>query len=85
MGRVSHCECDKNTLETVSLPDVGASRTVGLVVIPQRVAYAAMAGMPLLTGIYASDLPALAAPQGLDTAHASGAQAMPLHESAPQA
>ena len=57
---------------------------MGLVVIPQRVAYAAMAGMPLVTGIYASLLPALAALQRLDTAHASGAQATPLHESTPQ-
>ncbi len=35
--------------------------TVGLMVIPQGVAYAALAGMPLVTGIYASLLPALVA------------------------
>ncbi len=38
-----------------------AGLTVGLVVIPQGVAYAALAGMPLVTGIYASFLPALVA------------------------
>ncbi|WP_028603159.1 SulP family inorganic anion transporter [Ottowia thiooxydans] len=36
-----------------------AGLTVGLMVIPQGVAYAALAGMPLVTGIYASMLPAL--------------------------
>jgi SulP family sulfate permease len=36
-----------------------AGLTVGLMVIPQSVAYAALAGMPLVTGIYASVLPAL--------------------------
>ncbi|MBH1964323.1 MAG: SulP family inorganic anion transporter [Comamonadaceae bacterium] len=36
-----------------------AGLTVGLMVIPQGVAYAALAGMPLITGIYASMLPAL--------------------------
>jgi SulP family sulfate permease len=35
--------------------------SVGLMVIPQGVAYAALAGMPLITGIYASLLPALVA------------------------
>jgi SulP family sulfate permease len=35
--------------------------TVGLMVIPQGVAYAALAGMPLVTGIYASLFPALIA------------------------
>ena len=34
--------------------DVCAGLTVGLMVIPQGVAYAALAGMPLVTGIYAS-------------------------------
>ena len=34
---------------------------VGLMVIPQGVAYAALAGMPLITGIYASLIPALVA------------------------
>ena len=38
-----------------------AGVTVGLMVIPQGVAYAQLAGMPLITGIYASLLPALAA------------------------
>ncbi len=38
-----------------------AGLTVGLMVIPQGVAYAALAGMPLITGIYASLLPALVA------------------------
>ncbi len=38
-----------------------AGLTVGLMVIPQGVAYAALAGMPLVTGIYASMLPALMA------------------------
>ncbi len=38
-----------------------AGLSVGLMVIPQGVAYAALAGMPLVTGIYASILPALLA------------------------
>jgi len=38
-----------------------AGLTIGLMVIPQGVAYAALAGMPLITGIYASLLPALIA------------------------
>ena len=38
-----------------------AGLSVGLMVIPQGVAYAALAGMPLVTGIYASLLPALVA------------------------
>jgi sulfate permease, SulP family len=38
-----------------------AGLAVGLMVIPQGVAYAALAGMPLVTGIYASALPALVA------------------------
>lgn len=33
--------------------------TVSLVIVPRSVAYAALAGMPLVTGIYASFLPAL--------------------------
>jgi sulfate permease, SulP family len=41
--------------------DAVAGITVGLMVIPQGVAYAALAGMPLITGIYASMLPALVA------------------------
>ena len=35
--------------------------TVGLMLVPQGVAYAALAGMPLVTGIYASLLPGLVA------------------------
>ncbi|MFP8836243.1 SulP family inorganic anion transporter [Hydrogenophaga sp. XSHU_21] len=49
-------------------PDAGLLRgealaglAVGLMVIPQGVAYAALAGMPLVAGIYASLLPALVA------------------------
>lgn len=38
-----------------------AGITVGLMIVPQGVAYAALAGMPLVTGIYASLLPALVA------------------------
>lgn len=38
-----------------------AGLTVGLMVLPQGVAYAALAGMPLVTGIYAAMLPALIA------------------------
>jgi SulP family sulfate permease len=41
--------------------EVLAGLSVGLMVIPQGVAYAALAGMPLITGIYASLLPALVA------------------------
>jgi sulfate permease, SulP family len=41
--------------------DVFAGLTVGLMVIPQGVAYAALAGMPLVTGIYAALFPALVA------------------------
>lgn len=49
-------------------PDAGLLRseamagvTVGLMVVPQGIAYASLAGMPLITGIYASMLPALIA------------------------
>lgn len=38
-----------------------AGLTVGLMAVPQSVAYAQLAGMPLITGIYASLLPALIA------------------------
>ena len=38
-----------------------AGLTVGLMVVPQGMAYAALAGMPTVTGIYASLLPALVA------------------------
>ena len=38
-----------------------AGVTVGLMVVPQGIAYASLAGMPLITGIYASMLPALIA------------------------
>lgn len=48
---------DRATLQGEAL----AGLTVGMMVIPQGVAYAALAGMPLVTGIYASLLPALVA------------------------
>jgi SulP family sulfate permease len=38
-----------------------AGVTVGLMLVPQGIAYASLAGMPLITGIYASMLPALIA------------------------
>jgi SulP family sulfate permease len=41
--------------------ELWAGITVGLMVIPQGVAYSGLAGMPLVTGIYASMLPALVA------------------------
>ncbi|GAC1602485.1 MAG: solute carrier family 26 protein [Ramlibacter sp.] len=41
--------------------EIGAALTVALVMIPQSVAYASLAGMPLITGLYATFLPALAA------------------------
>ncbi|MDO8276899.1 MAG: SulP family inorganic anion transporter [Burkholderiaceae bacterium] len=41
--------------------EVMAGITVGLMVLPQGVAYAVLAGMPPVTGIYASLLPALVA------------------------
>ena len=41
--------------------EMSAGITVGLMMIPQAVAYAAVAGMPLVTGIYAALLPALVA------------------------
>ncbi len=43
------------------LGELVAGLTVGLMLVPQGVAYAALAGMPLVTGIYASLLPALVA------------------------
>ena len=41
--------------------EAGAALTVALVMIPQSVAYAGLAGMPLITGLYATFLPALVA------------------------
>ncbi|MBP6536092.1 MAG: SulP family inorganic anion transporter, partial [Xylophilus sp.] len=41
--------------------ELWAGLTVGLMLVPQAVAYAQVAGMPLVTGIYASLLPALVA------------------------
>ena len=41
--------------------ELAAGATVGLMLVPQGIAYAALAGMPLVTGIYASLLPALIA------------------------
>ena len=43
------------------LNEASAGVTVALMVIPQGVAYAALAGMPLVTGIYAALFPALIA------------------------
>ncbi len=41
--------------------EAGAAVTVALVMIPQSVAYAGLAGMPLITGLYATFLPMLIA------------------------
>ncbi|MES2975801.1 MAG: SulP family inorganic anion transporter [Pseudomonadota bacterium] len=41
--------------------EAGAALTVALVMIPQSVAYAGLAGMPLITGLYATFLPMLVA------------------------
>lgn len=41
--------------------EIGAGLTVAVVMVPQSVAYAALAGMPLVTGLYATFLPMLAA------------------------
>jgi len=41
--------------------EIGASLTVAVVMVPQSVAYAGLAGMPLVTGLYAAFLPSLAA------------------------
>jgi sulfate permease, SulP family len=41
--------------------EISAGINVALVLIPQSVAYAALAGMPLITGLYATLLPALIA------------------------
>ena len=41
--------------------EIAASLTVAVVMIPQSVAYAGLAGMPLVTGLYATFLPMLAA------------------------
>ncbi|MDD0814923.1 SulP family inorganic anion transporter [Curvibacter sp. HBC28] len=43
------------------LNEFAAGMTVGLMLLPQGVAYAALAGMPLVTGIYASIVPAVVA------------------------
>lgn len=48
---------DRNLLQG----EFWAGMTVGLMLVPQGVAYAALAGMPLVTGIYASLVPALVA------------------------
>jgi SulP family sulfate permease len=40
--------------------EAAAALTVALVMVPQSVAYAGLAGMPLIAGLYASFLPALA-------------------------
>jgi SulP family sulfate permease len=41
--------------------EIAASLTVAVVMVPQSVAYAGLAGMPLVTGLYATFLPALIA------------------------
>jgi len=41
--------------------EIAAGMTVALVMVPQSVAYAGLAGMPLITGLYATLLPALVA------------------------
>ncbi|MBI2772065.1 MAG: SulP family inorganic anion transporter [Burkholderiales bacterium] len=41
--------------------EIAASLTVAVVMVPQSVAYAGLAGMPLVTGLYATFLPALVA------------------------
>ncbi|MGZ5182717.1 MAG: SulP family inorganic anion transporter [Ramlibacter sp.] len=41
--------------------EIAAAMTVAFVMIPQSVAYAGLAGMPLVTGLYATFLPMLAA------------------------
>ena len=41
--------------------EIAAAITVALVMIPQSVAYAGLAGMPLVTGLYAALLPPLLA------------------------
>ena len=41
--------------------EIAAGLTVALVMVPQSVAYAGLAGMPLITGLYATLLPALVA------------------------
>ncbi|HSV54426.1 MAG TPA: SulP family inorganic anion transporter [Burkholderiaceae bacterium] len=41
--------------------EIAAGITVALVMVPQSVAYAGLAGMPLITGLYAALLPALVA------------------------
>ncbi|HSV59267.1 MAG TPA: SulP family inorganic anion transporter [Variovorax sp.] len=46
---------------TLLINEASAGVTVALMVIPQGVAYAALAGMPLITGIYAALFPALIA------------------------
>ncbi|VWX63792.1 Sulfate permease, SulP family [Burkholderiales bacterium 8X] len=47
--------------KTLLIDEAAAGVTVALMVIPQGVAYAALAGMPLVTGIYAALWPALLA------------------------
>lgn len=45
----------------VSVRDVVAGASVGLILIPQSLAYARLAGMPPVTGLYAAALPPLVA------------------------
>ena len=44
-----------------ALPDIVAGHSVALVLIPQALAYAEIAGMPAHTGLYAAAVPAIAA------------------------
>ena len=46
---------------TLARSELLAGISVGLIVVPQSVAYGALAGMPVVTGIYAAFLPALVA------------------------
>src|SRR5262245_65408167 len=61
-----------------SLPgDLGAGAVVALMMLPQGMAYALIAGMPPVCGIYASILPALAyATLGTSAAQSVGPQAI---------
>ena len=46
---------------TLARNELAAGITIGLMLLPQGVAYAALAGMPLVTGIYAALVPSLVA------------------------
>jgi MFS superfamily sulfate permease-like transporter len=55
-----------------------AAFTVTIILIPQAVAYAALAGMPLATGLYASLLPALVSTVGRHQSLVGGAHGFEL-------